>query len=56
MVLWIYIEVVLMTGTHLFHHIWGAFGLVEFGGTLIVLGLFDRRAAEAVGARAPIAE
>lgn len=50
MVLWIYIEVVLMTGTHLFHHLWGALGLLELGGTLILLGLFDRRAAEAVGA------
>ena len=54
MVIWIYVEVVLMTGTHLFHHIWGALGLLELGGTLILLGLLDRRAAEAVGARAAV--
>lgn len=48
MVIWIYVEVVLMTGVHPFHHLWGALGAFEIGATLALLGIFDRRAAEAV--------
>ncbi|QUY63252.1 hypothetical protein [Gulosibacter molinativorax] len=48
MVIWIYVEVVLMTGTGILHHIYLAAGLAQLGFTLALLGIFDRRAAAAV--------
>lgn len=40
MVIWIYVEVVLMTGTNWMHHLWGVLGLAEIGCTLALLGVF----------------
>lgn len=43
MLIWIYVEVVLMTGTAPLHHIYFAVGLVQVGCTLALLGVFDAR-------------
>lgn len=48
MVIWIYVEVVLLFDSEWAHHFWGATGLAEIGCTLAMLGIFDRRAAAAV--------
>lgn len=48
MVIWIYVEVVIFFESGWAHHFWGATGLAEIGGTLALLGIFDRRAAAAV--------